>query len=237
MVRSANKNFSGFFPSTQIFLRNLQKNNNKSWFEKNRSVYREVLLWPMQQLVMDLHHTISEIDPDIETRPLINRAISNIYRDTRFSKDKSLFKERMWLVFKRPSKEWKEKLPGFFFEIDPESYRYGMGYYSASRPVMDAFRKTVLTNPARFSQLVSFRLNPKNKMLLEGETYKRPVISEFPAELKEWFNLKTFYFCCDKKSDAVLYSSDLVVELQKAFIQLAPLYRFLIGLVPEESQR
>jgi uncharacterized protein (DUF2461 family) len=216
MVRSANKNFSGFFPSTQIFLRNLQKNNNKSWFEKNRSVYREVLLWPMQQLVMDLHHTISEIDPDIETRPLINR---------------------MWLVFKRPSKEWKEKLPGFFFEIDPESYRYGMGYYSASRPVMDAFRKTVLTNPARFSQLVSFRLNPKNKMLLEGETYKRPVISEFPAELKEWFNLKTFYFCCDKKSDAVLYSSDLVVELQKAFIQLAPLYRFLIGLVPEESQR
>jgi uncharacterized protein (DUF2461 family) len=136
----------------------------------------------------------------------------------------------MWLVFKRSSKEWKEKLPGFFFEIDSESYRYGMGYYSASRPVMDAFREAVQANPDRFKQIVAFRRKQGNKMLLEGETYKRPITPDYPAELKEWFNLKTFYFCCDRKADSILYSSRLVTELREVFIQLAPLYQFLIGL-------
>ncbi len=73
------KYFNGFTPAALDFLRNLQKNNNKAWFEKNKSIYQRVLLKPMQALVMDLQDMMSDIDPYIETRPLINRAISSIY--------------------------------------------------------------------------------------------------------------------------------------------------------------
>lgn len=231
------KYFIGFSPATLDFLRNLQKNNNKVWFEKNRSLYQKVLLKPLQELVLDLQDTISDIDPHIETRPLINRAISNIYRDIRFSRDKRLLKDRMWLVFKRPSKEWTERLPAFYFEINTESYLYGMGYYSASPSLMNALRKAILTNPAKFRKAIAFYKPPQNKLRLEGEYYKKPPVGDYPPDLKEWFNLKTFYFGCERKPDRLLFSRQLADELRNAFIQLAPLYQFLISLSLNSNQQ
>jgi hypothetical protein len=48
------------------------------------------------------------IDPYFDVHPAINRTISKIYRDTRFSNDKSPFKTTMWITFKRPEKNWKD---------------------------------------------------------------------------------------------------------------------------------
>ena len=89
------------------------------------------------------------IDPEIEVAP--GRAVSRVFRDTRFSKDKSPYKTSHWITFKRPRKNW-QNFPAFFFEISPDTYRYGMGFFSADRATMDRFREGLETNPSVFSR-------------------------------------------------------------------------------------
>jgi len=126
--------FQGFSPKTLTFLQEVHRNNSKTWFEQNRDTYVRYVLDPLQALVTDLSEGMLSIDPLLETRPAVNKTISRIHRDTRFSKDKSLYRDCMWITFKRPSKEWKDA-PAFFFELKPDGYRFGMGYYSPSSTV------------------------------------------------------------------------------------------------------
>ena len=121
--------FTGFTRKTLEFLKNLKIHNNKTWFESHRPDYDQYLLRPMRQLVMELGEFMLTIDAGFEIQPAVNKTISRIFRDTRFSKDKSLFRSNMWVVFKNPDPNWKAK-PGYFFEIYPNRYRYGMGFYS-----------------------------------------------------------------------------------------------------------
>ncbi|SHO44330.1 Conserved hypothetical protein [Anaerocolumna xylanovorans DSM 12503] len=80
------------------------------------------------------------IDSEFELLPMVDKAISRIYRDTRFSKDKSLYKDRMWITFKKSGKD-KCDYPAYFLEITPYVYRYGMVFFSATPKSMDAVRE------------------------------------------------------------------------------------------------
>ncbi|HZD59717.1 MAG TPA: DUF2461 domain-containing protein [Anaerolineae bacterium] len=127
--------FRGFSLEAIEFLSGLEINNDKVWFEKNKHIYEKFLLEPLRHLVMDLSAFMASIDPYFETSPAVGKTISRIYRDTRFSNNKSPFKRTMWITFKRPNKNWQDA-PAHFFEIAPYSYRYGMGYYCASKSTM-----------------------------------------------------------------------------------------------------
>lgn len=81
-------------------------NNSKSWFEDNKHMYSECVLKPAQSLVSELSDFMLAIDPYLETAPTVGKTISRIYRDTRFSKDKSPFRTNIWITLKRPKKEW-----------------------------------------------------------------------------------------------------------------------------------
>ncbi|MHB8918961.1 MAG: DUF2461 family protein, partial [Desulfocucumaceae bacterium] len=117
-----NGSFNGFSPETLEFLINLGLNNDKAWFESNKHQYQEFLLEPLRSLASDLGPFMLSIDPYLEVSP--GRSVSRIYRDTRFSRDKSPYKTNMWAAFKRPSRDWKAD-PVFFFEIYQDWYRYG----------------------------------------------------------------------------------------------------------------
>ena len=80
------------------FLSEVKRQNSKEWYEKNKSVYKSYLLEPFQNIVESLTPVMQIIDPHIEVTPAIGKTISRIYRDTRFSKDKSQFRDRMWLT-------------------------------------------------------------------------------------------------------------------------------------------
>jgi uncharacterized protein (TIGR02453 family) len=220
--------FSGFSQQTLDFLQAVREKNSKAWFDANRPVYQKCLLEPMQNLVAELGDAMLDIDPAFETRPAINKTISRIYRDTRFSKDKSLFKNNMWIIFKRPSKDWKDA-PCYYFEIFPGWYRYGMGYYSASRTTMDRFRETIDENPDEFLAAISF-FKEQKMFQLEGEKYKRLIKNDHPPEIQEWYQRKSFYLACNRKVDEILFSPKLVDDLISGFMMLKPLYRYLIAL-------
>lgn len=221
--------FNGFTSEALQFLADLKANsNNKPWFEAHQEVYQNALLAPMKALVATLADFMLSIDPYFEVTPAINRTISRLNRDVRFSQDKSLYRANMWITFKRPRKNWLDA-PAFYFELFPDWYRYGMGYYSTTPEKMARFRAAVDANPPAFLQAVSF-YHADSIYLLEGELYKKPFSPAHPAELQTWYQRKSFYLVCNRPADERLFSPELANDLVAGFRMLTPLYRFLADL-------
>lgn len=216
--------FVGFSPEAFAFLHDLQLNNNKEWFEARRAEYESQILNPMRKLVMDLSPTMLDIDPDIEIRPDINKAISKIYRDTRFSKDKTIFRTNMWISFKHPSKDWHD-MPTWWIEIKPDGYTYGMGFYNASVATTLAFRERIESNQSAFRDVIKF-FPGRPKFRLEGEVYKRKFNYFLPEDIQKWYQRKNMYVICTRPKDDILFTNELVGHISERFKELAPLYHY-----------
>jgi len=225
MIRNKQGRFSGFSPKTLDFLRSLKKNNSKIWFEAHKQDYQKYLLEPLRNLVIDMAEAMLTIDSYFEITPVINKTISRIYRDTRFSKDKSLYKNTMWITFKRPNKDWKNA-PAYFFEISPDSYRYGMGFYSASKATMDGFREVIDKKPKEFLKTISF-YSEQQVFVVEGEKYKKTLDKNKPEEIQSWYQRKNLYLVCNRKIDSHLFSRNLLDDLIFGFELLSPFYHYL----------
>jgi uncharacterized protein (TIGR02453 family) len=214
--------FRGFSERTIQFLRDVREHNAKEWFERNRPVYERELLEPMRDLVADLSGTMLSIDPELETRPAVGKTISRIHRDTRFSRDKSLYRDAMWITFKRRSENWTDG-PAFFFELRTDGYRYGMGFYAASKATMDKLREWIDEEPDDFRRTTAFYGRQKT-FVLEGELYKRVLDPDKPESVLEWYQRKNIYLACNRAIDGLLFSPKLVDEIAAGFGMLGGLY-------------
>jgi uncharacterized protein (TIGR02453 family) len=220
--------FEGFTKESLDFLTQVKVNNSKEWFQEHKSDYETLLVEPFRRLVSELSGDILKIDPLFDTTPAINRTISRIYRDTRFSKDKSLYRDSMWFTFKRPKDTWREA-PAFFFEIYPDGYRYGMGYYSSTKESMDIFREMIDNKPQIFDSIVQ---NFKNQstFVIEGDRYKKILNPSKTEEINEWYNRKNLYLVHNDNKVDKLFNSDLVCELKSGFGLLQEIYKYLCSV-------
>ncbi|MHC4537338.1 MAG: DUF2461 domain-containing protein [Planctomycetota bacterium] len=237
MAKTEEKRFSGFSPKTLKFLRDLKANNNKTWFQAHRADYEEYVLQPLRDLVSNLGEFMLDIDPSFEITPAVNKTISRIYRDTRFSKDKSPFRSTVWFTFKNQKKDWTTHVCGYFFELSINSYRYGMGFYNAAPVIMSRFREMIDNNPKEFRKAISF-FDKQNTFVLEGEKYKRIIDKTKPEKIQEWYQRRNMYLVCNRKKDDVLFSNKLVDDLSTGFDLIAPFYHYLqeiISIVREET--
>ena len=216
--------FTGFTQTGLDFLQNVKIHNSRQWFAENRTIYDNQLVKPFRALVEELTPTMLQIDQWFETKPAIGKTLSRINRDTRFSKDKSLYRDRLWLTFKRPSKDWKES-PCYFFEIDPEGYRYGLGYYCVPKQTMDIFRDEINQDLNKFLQVINCVKKPFE---LYGESYKRPLVKDLPPKIANWYNRKDLGVIASSNQIEDLFSKNLIQKLSKSFKQLIPLYDYLL---------
>ncbi|MDR0704127.1 MAG: DUF2461 domain-containing protein [Planctomycetaceae bacterium] len=215
--------FSGFSPQGLKFFHHLRANNNRDWFAKHRNDYLQFIAEPTKQLVGSLAPMISELDSLAITSP--NRVISRIYRDIRFSNDKSPYRPRVFFAFKREVECWTET-PAYFFQLDEKEYMYGMGTYSASAATMRRFRAMIDDDPERFRQTIEpFRRSKTLK--LEIEQYKRRLPNEHSAMIDAWYQTKNIVVLARREPDKTLTSPKLVNLLIEQFVLLKPLYDFL----------
>ena len=131
--------FDGFSAETFRFLLEIGFNNNADWFEANRKRYEQFVRDPMRRLAAALMPTALDIDGNFN--PSINASVSRIRRDTRFTKDKSPYRDHMWIGFRYPRTRISEGCT-LWFEITPHRYDYGCGFYSSTPAFMAAYRKT-----------------------------------------------------------------------------------------------
>ena len=115
--------------------------------------------------------------------------------------------------------------PVFFFELSAEQYRYGMGFYAATKRALDAYRKQIIKDPVYFAGMVKGIV--KNKFSVEGEMYKRRIENDLPDNLQGWFQRRNLYLIKSAPVDDLLFTGKISVLIQKEFAVLSPFYNFL----------
>ena len=111
--------FQGLTEDTYNFFWEIAFQNNQSFFHANRERFRNSVQRPLLQLASDLAPYALDIDPDFQVRP--SSVVSRIRRDTRYSKDKSPFRDHMWLGYKYPSSYTSENFV-VYVEFERESF-------------------------------------------------------------------------------------------------------------------
>lgn len=211
---------------TLDFLMENRLQNSRVWFQEHKKEYQENVIAPMTQLVERLTPAMMEIDPELITEAKVSKTISRVYRDTRFSKDKSLYRDVMWCVFSRDRKQ-QPPPPAFVLEFSPDGFRYGCGYYSIAPTQMSAIRELMLSGDPDF--LAARRMLEASTVFhLEGETYKRPHYPDQPEAMRQWLERKCLALMHNSKDFPLLFSEALPLKLEEGFRELIPFYRFLL---------
>lgn len=220
--------FEGFRPQTLDFLIENRIQNSREWFEAHRPVYNQYVLAPLRELVEALTPTMLEIDPEFTVAPSVNKTISRIYRDTRFSHDKSLYRDVMWITFMRHKKFW-EGLPGYYFLFGPDGMEIGVGYYEASPAAMDCFRQMVLHKERAFCRMRAAYRRQK-EFAVSGPWYKRTRYPDQPKSARLWLDLRNIDFQKRSTDFDLLFSPRLAEELAGMFRRLKPMYDLICAV-------
>lgn len=139
--------FAGFPAEGLKFLRDLKKNNNREWFQPRVETYKEKVRTPMLELVEALHRAMLKFAPDYVGEP--PRCLYRIYRDIRFSKDKTPYKTRVDALFWRNSLK-KDEGAAYYISVSPGNVFLGAGLYMPSSASLLAVRQHVAENAKEF---------------------------------------------------------------------------------------
>ena len=221
--------FQGYSQETFEFFMAIRFNNNRAFFQDNRDWYLRAVREPSLALTEALSDTVQEIDPELDQRG--HKVVSRINRDIRFSRDKSPYRDHVWLAFRRPDED-RGKSPSLYFELTDEGGHYGMGFYRENRPMMDALRRRMAADPAYAMELLA----PLGDFVLYAVPNSRIKPPEdLPAGLRSWYCARSFYFETAIDDFGLIRSGDLAGEIQRGFMRLKPLYRFVRDAMDEAN--
>ena len=224
--------FQGFSDETFEFFMAIRFNNNRDFFQANRDWYLRGVREPCLRLAEALIPVMEDIDPELETRPW--KVVSRINRDIRFSRDKSPYRDYMWLGYRHPGVE-KSGTIGLYFDLSAQhGASYGLGFYGSNLPMMRGHRRRLLQDPAPF-QAIWTALS--GDFLLHPNVIKRLKVPEaVPGAIRAWYSLRSFYVTRPLPDFALLKSPALGSELARGFARLKPLYRYFQTIAPEEDE-
>ena len=213
--------------STIKFLKDLKKNNNKSWFDKNRKVYEEAKadFARFIQAVIDQH---AKNDPSIKNL-VAKDCMFRINRDVRFSKDKSPYKTNLGAsINKGGKKAWN--FAGYYFQVQPGRNFAGGGIWMPEPNELKKVRQEIDYNFTGFKKIIG----SKKFKSVYGDLDRSPefLLSRVPKGYEpgnpaaDYLKLKSFV-AISFFSDADLGSKDLVKKTVAAFEALQPLISFI----------
>lgn len=220
--------FQGFSQETIDFLWGIRFNNEKSWFDAHKTDYQTHLLQPMKELGADLQKEMNERFPKSQ----LNLKVSRIYRDARRLFGRGPYKDHLWLSLFQWGNESGGDHPVFWFEIAPDGWSYGMGFWCARPQVMEKFRARMDRDPKPMLALQR-KLEKQDVFTLSGPEYARKKEAPDP-KLAGWYNKKSLSVGRDCSLDKSLYSPELVRTLADGFTFLMPYYEYVSTLWADE---
>lgn len=215
--------FSGFSGEALKFLFENRMNNSKEWYDSHKTDYKSYVYNPFVDLINELSPTIREIDPQLITIP--SKLISRVRRDTRFTKDKTMYRDNVWIVFLR-DKSLMSTAPCFWFEISQKGSSYGVGYYGAGTGSMANMREMIINRHPLFVKALEY-YESQSLFQIGGDMYKRSKFPDQPENLKIWLDRKNIYFESLQNGFKLAFSKELPEVLKKGFMELKPIYDFL----------
>lgn len=216
----------GGFPTEGInFLKRLKRNNNRLWFEKHKEEYEVSVKLPMQSLIAALHPHFERFAPEFDVNP--KRSIFRIYRDVRFSKDKTPYKTHVAAHFVLRGKPKGVEGSGYYLHVEPGEIFVGGGIYMPDNDQLKKIRKAIAGQPERFLTIVRQSKFKKTFGALEGEKLHRPPKGYEPDHpMAEWLKYKQF-FVGTEWPEARCLKGRFTAEVASVFETSTPLIQFL----------
>ncbi len=175
------------------FLKELPSNNNREWFTENKKRYQESVQKPFEELVFEIIQKLDVLMPGVKEQSPKD-SVFRIYRDVRFSKDKSPYKNHVSALISPGGKKDKTT-PGMYLEVSAEGIRIYSGSHMLEKEQLKAVRDKIVREPNRFKELKSKKDFKEAFGEILGEKNKKlaPEYSAIQNDIPEIAN-KSFYY-------------------------------------------
>ena len=224
--------FPGFPPEALQFLRNLARNNRREWFQPRKEIFETKIKAPMMDLVEAINAELLRFAPAHINDP--KKAIYRIYRDTRFSPDKTPYKTHIAAIFPLRGTE-RHSTAGYYFHIAPKSIAIAMGAYMPGPDELYAIRSWLAEHHQEFRGAAKALRKLMGE--LQGDSLARSPKGfdpEHPAS--DLVRRKAWYFATELEPELV-GSPKLAPEIVKRFRAGAPMIEMLNKPLAEVKPR
>jgi len=216
----------GGFPAEGIdFMKRLKRNNNRPWFEKHKEEYESYVKLPMQSLIVALQPYFLKFAPEFDLNP--KKSLFRIYRDVRFSSDKTPYKTHAAAHFVPRGKPKGVEGSGYYLHIEPGQVFLGGGIYMPDGDQLKNIRRAIDANTGRFLSILRNKKFVATFKKVEGEKLKRvPKGYEADHPMAEWLKQKQFFVWVEWPQ-ARCGQEKFVNEVAGVFEAATPLVQFL----------
>jgi len=217
--------FPGFPKEGMAFLRALKKNNDREWFTPRKAIFEATVRQPMIELVSAIHREMLRFAPQYVGEPA--KCVYRIYRDTRFSKDKTPYKTYASALLLPNGFDKYAGCAAYYFAVSPENIEVAGGIYTPDRDVLLAVRQHIAENHKQFRATFS---SPRVKKLLgelQGDSVSR-VPKGFDPDHPAADLIKRKHYLLDTQLDPKLATTPkLLGELVSRIEAMTPFVEFL----------
>jgi uncharacterized protein (TIGR02453 family) len=218
--------FAGFPADFFRFFKQLKKNNNREWFNENKTRFQESVLEPMSMFIVAMQPRLMKISGHYVADPKIHGgSMFRIYRDTRFSKDKTPYKTHAACQFRHEAGK-DAHAPGFYVHIDTDQVFFGGGIWTPPSPKLNKIRDFIADNARSWARIKNAR-----KVVdvggIQGDSLKRAPrgFNEEHVHIED-LKRKSFYVMTETSPDSAA-KPGFVDEVAEGFARAAPLNRFI----------
>ena len=234
--------FTGFLPDAIQFLADLAQNNDRAWFQPRKAEFERLLKEPMEAMIAALADRFAARGVPMLADP--KRSPFRIYRDTRFSKDKSPYKTHLGATF-----PWVDEAPstsdgemgrshderahgnGGYFHFSPGDMYVGGGMWQMDKGRLEAFRTAVRDDPERVREA----LEDPGFVRAFGEVRPHDQLKRFPPGYPQDHPMARMFLWKDvvfgrRMADDEVLSAELPDRLAESYAAATPVFRFLATL-------
>ena len=219
--------FKGFPPDLFQFLRDLKKHNERDWFQANKSRYQQSVVEPMGEFINAMGPRLAKISTAFvaDARPN-GGSMFRIYRDARFSKDKSPYKTNVGCQFRHMAGK-DAHAPGFYLHLEPDNVFFGGGLWMPPAPVLFNVRTAIAEKSGEWKKIVNAKKVSSRFGEMRGDSLQR-VPRGFAVDHPMAEDLKRKSFVLIQNVDESLASDkNFLAEVDKSYQAMKDFMGFL----------
>lgn len=229
--------FNGFTKEGTEFLKSLDQNNSKVWFETHRHIWEKTILAPNKAFIEDMGETLQILVPTIKALPKVSGSLFKIYRDVRFSKNKTPMKDKIGLLFWQGLGH-RMQSSSFYMHYTKEKYFIAAGIRSFKNPLLKTYRQYIKHEKHRESlHLILEELKSKGYKYTQ-EKYKR-VPKDFVGDESHLYLTKfdSLFSYIEYDLDDVFYSVELLDRLFKIYDDMKDLQTWVYEMTLTHKEK
>ena len=195
----------------------LWKNNNRNWFDENRKRYDEHVRLPLKAMAETLSEPVSGILSDFFGKPKVSR----INNDIRFSPNKPLYKEHMWVSFRDRNQRYAD----IFAAIGRKGWAVGCGIGAPKRDPLDEWRRNLIEYTDIWNSYVKASgIGEMIEKYIE-KSYKKPLFPDIPDEVRDLVQAKGIWLVeVSRKS----FNKNPEADFFRGICRMLPIYFFMV---------